>query len=661
MPVFNGEDLDSWLFHVERYFQIHKLTESENLLVSAISFDGPALNWYRSQEERDKFVSWSNLKERMLVWFRSTTEGTICGRFLWIKQETTIEEYRNLFDKLVAPLSDFQERVVEETFMNGLFLWIMAKVAFCRPKGLAKTIEIAQLVENKEMIRGEANLSGFSGGKYPPQAIMSAKTGANYATGDNKGNTMFPIRTISLRSSNVVEVHKEGTLKQLLVQSFKLERRRACASGVMKNSADHKCKMKEQRELRMFVMGNETNEYEIIEENGIERKELNRLEVKGDNTTYVELSINSVVSLNDPGTMKKLMKKLQLPTKETAHYWVILGSGTAIQGKGICGALEVQLKDWIVMEDFLRLELGGVDVTLEMQWLYSLGVIAVDWKNLTLSFSSQGKQVCIKGDPSLTKARIRMADDDIEKTAFSTHEGHYEFLVMLFGLTNAPTTFQALMNAIFKPHLRKFVLVIFDDILIYSKVEYLGHVVFGEGALRVGGFKWNEEAEKAFEKLKQAMMSLPALAMSNFSQPFEIEIDASGYDVDAVLIQSKRPTYSHTLAMRDRARSVYKKELMAVVLAVQRWRSYLLGGKFLVKTNQRSLKFLLEQRVIQLQYQKWITKLFEYSFEVIYKPGLENEAADALSRKSTDVQLCGISIPVTVDLKAIKEEVESDN
>lgn len=148
-------------------------------------------------------------------------------------------------------------------------------------------------------------------------------------------------------------------------------------------------------------------------------------------------------------------------------------------------------------------------------------------------------------------------------------------------------------------------------------------------------FGWDEAAQEAFEKLKEVMSTAPVLSLPDFSQPFVIEADASGFGLGAVLMQNHHPIayFSKTLGVRGRAKSVYEKELMAIVLAVQKWRHYLLGRHFIIWRDQKSLRFIMDQREVGMEYQRWMSKLWGFDFEIKYKPGITNRAADALSRQ----------------------------
>ena len=116
--------------------------------------------------------------------------------------------------------------------------------------------------------------------------------------------------------------------------------------------------------------------------------------------------------------------------------------------------------------------------------------------------------------------------------------------------------------------------------------------------LKKDSFAWDEEAETAFQHLKRVMTRVLVLALSNFQKLFVVETDVSHSGLGAVLMQDRHPIafFSKTLGIRASRNPIYEKELMAIVFSILKWKHYLLGRKFLVKTDQHSLKHLLEQR-----------------------------------------------------------------
>ena len=178
---------------------------------------------------------------------------------------------------------------------------------------------------------------------------------------------------------------------------------------------------------------------------------------------------------------------------------------------------------------------------------------------------------------------------------------------------------------------------------------------------------WTEDTENAFKCLKKALSTTPVLALPDFSQPFVVEKDTSNFGIGAVLVHNGRPVvfYSHGLPQTKAPKSAYEIELLAIVMAVQKWKHYLTHRPFMIRSDQMSLKYLWEQKEISSQFAKWLVKLMGFQFTVKYREGRTNKVADALSRmipesKENEANLQDISVLFLSDVLAIGREARQD-
>ncbi|GLU12626.1 hypothetical protein SLE2022_292900 [Rubroshorea leprosula] len=275
--------------------------------------------------------------------------------------------------------------------------------------------------------------------------------------------------------------------------------------------------------------------------------------------------------------------------------------------------------------------------------------------------------------------QIRMKEGDEWKTAFKTKHGLYEWLVMPFGLTNAPSTFMRLMNHVLRAFIGKFVVVYFDDILIYSKslTDHIEHlrmvlevlrkeklfanlkkcsfctiqIVFLGYVVSADGIAVDEEKIKAIKewptpKNISEVQSLHGLAsfyrrfINDFSTIAALlteimkKVSNLSIGIGAVLMQERRPIafFSKKLTGAALNYPTYDEEMYALVTALEMWHHCLWPKEFVIHTDHESLKHLKGQGKLNRRHVKWVEFLETFPYVIKYKQGKENIVANALSR-----------------------------
>lgn len=194
-------------------------------------------------------------------------------------------------------------------------------------------------------------------------------------------------------------------------------------------SMGHRCK---KRELSVLLI--EEEDEEGTEYSGSEPPMSPPTETHNEVTIHPEVSLNSVIGLSNPKTMKlhgkikdrdvvvmidpgethnfislATVNELGIAVEEAGGFGVSLGNGEAIKGSGLCKEVELVLEEGLtIVVDMLPLELGNSDVILGVQWLETLGTVINNWKTQIMQFESNGRTVTLVGDASLVKSRVSL-------------------------------------------------------------------------------------------------------------------------------------------------------------------------------------------------------------------------------------------------------------
>uniref|UniRef100_A0A0G4HT59 Integrase catalytic domain-containing protein n=1 Tax=Chromera velia CCMP2878 TaxID=1169474 RepID=A0A0G4HT59_9ALVE len=220
---------------------------------------------------------------------------------------------------------------------------------------------------------------------------------------------------------------------------------------------------------------------------------------------------------------------------------------------------------------------------------------------------------------------------------------------MAQGLINAPATFQRAIQLVLSGLPRELALVYIGDLIVFSKdfdshledlrtlLDRVHKCAEGEEKKQIP-FRWTEEAQAAFDTLRNRLCETPCLAYPRVLEPFIVKADTSDEAVGGVLkqrideIEKVIEFCSKTLTTTERKWGISEKEGLGVMHCLHKWRHYLLGKRNALQTDHKALLAWKDKKLNNAKLQRWATELADYDLDIQHVPGRLHSEADALSR-----------------------------
>ncbi|MCO5566601.1 hypothetical protein L7F22_020278 [Adiantum nelumboides] len=172
-------------------------------------------------------------------------------------------------------------------------------------------------------------------------------------------------------------------------------------------------------------------------------------------------------------------------------------------------------------------------------------------------------------------------------------------------------------------------------------------------------FRFGERQRQAFKLLKEKLTTEPVLILPDLGKSFQVQCDAGGSSIGAVLMQDGHVIAYESRVLRgpEKHMQIYEKELLAVIYALGSWKHYLLGADFIVQTDHQSLRYFLTQAKLSEKHLSWANFLSMFHFQLVHVAGKKNVVADALSRRS---HVAVVSIAYQHELDEMRDYYSTD-